>query len=78
MLKIKLKPCGRKKRPYYEIVVMQNLSKHTGKAIEQLGYYDPLKKTIKYKQEKLMQYILEGAQPTNTIRHLLLANIKLK
>ncbi len=77
MLKIKLKPRGRKKRPFYEIVVMENLSKHTGKAIEQLGYYDPLKKIIKYNEEKIMKYILEGAQPTNTIRHLLLANLKL-
>ena len=46
MLKIRLKRTGRKKLPFYKVVLMENLSKRDGKAIAELGYYDPLKKVI--------------------------------
>ena len=49
MLKIRLKRTGRKKKPFYKIVLMENLSKRDGKAIEELGYYDPLTKIIHFK-----------------------------
>jgi small subunit ribosomal protein S16 len=71
MLKIRLKRTGRKNKPFYRIVLMENLSKRDGKSIAELGYYDPLKKVISFNRKLLSKYINEGAYPTNTVRHLI-------
>lgn len=71
MLKIRLKRTGRKNKPFYKIVLMENLSKRDGKSIEELGFYDPLKKIISFNTLKLHKYINAGAYPTNTVRHLI-------
>jgi small subunit ribosomal protein S16 len=71
MLKIRLKRTGRKTKPFYRIVLMENLSKRDGKSIAELGFYDPIKKVIKFDKVNLHKYINNGAYPTNTIRHLI-------
>lgn len=71
MLKIRLKRAGRKSKPFYRIVLMESLSKRDGKAIEELGYYDPLKKTVELNKTLLNKYLNAGAYPTDTMRHLL-------
>ena len=71
MLKIRLKRTGRKKKPFYKIVLMENLSRRDGKAIIELGYYDPLKKMLEFDKVNLYKYIENGAYPTNTVRHLI-------
>lgn len=76
MLRIKLQRIGRKKRPFYKLVVMPNLRKRDGKYIEEIGFYDPLQKILKYQEERLVHYIQNGAQPTNVIRRLILFNLE--
>lgn len=71
MLKIRLKRSGRKNKPFYKIVLMENLSKRDGKAIVDFGYYDPLQKIINFDKIALHKYINSGAQPTDTVRHLI-------
>jgi small subunit ribosomal protein S16 len=71
MLKIRLKRTGRKKKPFYKIVLMENLSKRDGKSIAELGYYDPLRKILTFDKFTLHKYINCGAYPTNTVRHLI-------
>ena len=71
MLKIRLKRTGRKNKPFYRIVLMENLSKRDGKAIVDFGYYDPLKKVITFDKVALHKYINCGAYPTDTTRHLI-------
>ena len=71
MLKIRLKRTGRKARPFYRIVLMENLSRRDGKSIAELGYYDPLKKVLKFNKVLLHKYINCGAYPTDTVRHLI-------
>ncbi len=71
MLKIRLKRTGRKNTPFYRIVLMENLSKRDGKAIAELGYYNPLTKEIKFDTINLHKYINCGAYPTDTVRHLI-------
>ena len=71
MLKIRLKRAGRKKKPFYRVVLMESLSKRDGKAIEELGYYDPIKKIIDLNKDLLYKYLNVGAYPTDTIRHLI-------
>jgi small subunit ribosomal protein S16 len=70
MLKIRLKRTGRKNKPFYRIVLMENLSKRDGKAIEEIGFYDPIKKVLNFDKLKLHKYINSGAYPTDTVRHL--------
>ena len=71
MLKIRLKRTGRKSKPFYRIVLMENLSKRDGAGIVELGYYDPLKKVINFDKTALHKYINCGAYPTDTVRHLI-------
>lgn len=71
MLKIRLKRLGRKKKPSYKIVLMENLSKRDGKDIEEIGYYNPLEKSLIFKKAELVKAINHGAHPTNTVRHLI-------
>lgn len=73
MLKLRLTRLGRKKTPYYRIVAMEALQKREGKAIEYLGNYDPLKETdnVVLKEESILKHLLNGAQPTKTVKSLL-------
>jgi small subunit ribosomal protein S16 len=71
MLKIRLKRTGRKNKPFYRIVLMENLSKRDGNSIAELGYYDPLKKVINFDKVTLYKYVNCGAYPTDTVRHLI-------
>lgn len=71
MLKIRLKRTGRKNKPFYKIVLMENLSKRDGKSVAELGYYDPIRKVINFDNVTLHKYINSGAYPTNTVRHLI-------
>lgn len=70
MLKIRLKRTGRKSKPFYRIVLVENLSRRDGGSIVELGYYDPIKKIINFDKINLHKYINCGAYPTNTVRHL--------
>nr|YP_009545214.1 ribosomal protein S16 [Synura uvella]AYO28368.1 ribosomal protein S16 [Synura uvella] len=71
MLKIRLKKLGRKKKPFYRIVLMENLSKRDGKSIAELGSYDPITKILNFDKIALHKYINFGAYPTDSIRHLI-------
>lgn len=63
---------GRKKRPFYRIVAIDSNRKREGKALDFLGYYDPLTqpRTIKLDLNKYQQWLQKGAQPTDTVRSL--------
>jgi small subunit ribosomal protein S16 len=71
MLKIRLKRAGRKNSPFYKIVVLENLSKRDGKTFDEIGYYNPITKETKIDQLKLKTYLSNGANPTDTVRHLI-------
>ena len=76
MLKMRFKRCGRKRQPMYRIVVMQATSPRDGKAIRELGFYNPLTKETKLDVENIVKSLNTGVQPTKTVKNLLLkANI---
>jgi len=72
MLKIRLKRQGRKRIPFYRIVLMENLSKRDGRPIEELGFYDPLTKKIKLNIQRIVYRLNTGAQPTDTVKDILI------
>ncbi len=71
--KIRLKRIGTHKKPYYRIVVADSRSPRDGRFIEQLGTYDPGKKTegVAVDQPKTIDWLKKGAVPTDTVRTLL-------
>ena len=73
MVKIRLQRQGKKKAPFYHIVVADSKSPRDGKIIEQIGTYDPMTKpsTIVLNKEKLELWIKIGAQPTDTVKALI-------
>ena len=73
MVKIRLQRQGKKKAPFYHIVVADSKSPRDGKIIEKIGTYDPMTKpsTIVLDKEKLEQWIKNGAQPTDTVKSLI-------
>lgn len=70
-VKIRLKRMGRKKDPFYRMVVADERAPRDGRYIEELGYYNPLSKDMKLDNEKAKDWISKGAQPTDTARALL-------
>ena len=73
MVKIRLQRYGKKKAPFYHIVVADSKSPRDGKIIEQLGTYDPMTEpaTIKLDKEKVEKWIKNGAKPTDTVKFLI-------
>ena len=77
MIKIRLKRYGRKHKPSYRIIAIDSRSKREGKALEELGFYDPLKKRINFKSfASILNRLRQGAQITNTVYHLLNQEIR--
>ena len=79
MIKIRLKKSGRKQQATYRVVIMPSTSKRDGKAIEELGFYNPLTNESNLNVERIRVRLSQGAQPTNTVKNLLKkANISIK
>lgn len=71
MLKIRLKRCGRKKLPSYRIVLVKSQSRRDGRAIEELGYYNPMNNELVYNKDRVKLLLAQGAQPTLTVKNFL-------
>nr|YP_009243964.1 ribosomal protein S16 [Sporolithon durum]AMK96206.1 ribosomal protein S16 [Sporolithon durum] len=70
MLKIRLKRYGRKKQPCYRIIVINSKKRRDSRAIEEVGFYNPLTKEIRINTIKIKKRILNGAQLSNTVKNL--------
>ena len=73
MVKIRLQRQGKKRAPFYHIVVADSRSPRDGKIIEQLGTYDPMTEpaTIQLDKEKVEKWIKNGAKQTDTVKTLI-------
>jgi len=73
MVKIRLQRVGKKKAPFYHVVVADSRSPRDGKIIEQIGTYDPMTNpsTIVLDKEKVNTWIKNGAKPTDTVKALI-------
>ncbi len=73
MVKIRLRRMGKKKAPFYRIVVADSRYPRDGRFIEEIGYYDPMKEPvdIKVNSDKAKEWLSKGAQPTETVKSLL-------
>lgn len=68
---IRLKRLGRRNRPFYRICVMDQHTRRDGRAIEELGFYDPVNpekgKHFELNVERARYWVGQGAQPTETV-----------
>ena len=72
-VKIRLRRMGAKKAPFYRIVVADSRYPRDGRFIEEIGTYNPMTEpsTIHIDGERAVQWIKNGAQPTDTVKVLL-------
>lgn len=62
---------GAKKSPFYRVVVADARSPRDGRFVEEIGYYDPIRKDLKIDNEAASKWLKNGAQPTDTVKSLL-------
>ena len=74
MLKIRLKRFGRKKQPTYRIIAIDSRKRRDGRAIEELGFYNPMTKEMRANMPQVLKYLEKGGQLTETTKRLMLLN----
>jgi len=64
---------GAKGKPYYRVVVAKSTEQRDGRAIEQLGIYNPLAEPYEFRVDKdrVLHWLRTGAQASETIQKLL-------
>nr|YP_010902973.1 ribosomal protein S16 [Hypnea flava]WCH55027.1 ribosomal protein S16 [Hypnea flava] len=70
MIKIRLKRFGRKKQPSYRIILIDSRKKRDGKAIEEVGFYNPITKEGKFNIDLIKKHLKQGAQMTTKVHSL--------
>lgn len=72
-VRIRLSRVGATKRPSYRVVAIDSRRPRDGRALEILGFYDPLTEpaTVKLDAERVQAWIAKGAQPSEMVARLI-------
>ena len=72
-VRIRLTRLGKKKKPFYRIIVADSESKRDGKFLDIVGTYDPMQEpaAITIDNDKLQEWIGKGALPSTTVKSLI-------
>ncbi|MCA9034184.1 MAG: 30S ribosomal protein S16 [Planctomycetaceae bacterium] len=74
-VRIRMKKMGRKHRPFFRICIMDSRVQRDGKAIEEVGFYDPMvadkSKRVSLKMERVDYWLSVGAQPSEKVNALI-------
>ena len=72
-VRIRLTRVGATKRPAYRVIAIDKRRSRDGRALEILGYYDPLTEpaTVRLETERINAWIGQGAQPSDTVAKLM-------
>lgn len=73
MVRMRLCRMGKKKRPFYRIVVAPSTAPREGRFVEIVGHYDPIPEPFRVhvNEERILYWLQAGAKPTETVRGLL-------
>jgi small subunit ribosomal protein S16 len=71
LVKIRLTRLGKHKDPFYRIVATDSRTKRDGAYIALLGTFEPSDGIIKIKKDLVIDFLIKGAQPTETILNIL-------
>ena len=71
--RIRFQRHGRKSYAFYSIVIADSRAPRDGKFIEKIGTYNPNPNpaTVDLKFDRALDWVLKGAQPTDTVRNIL-------
>lgn len=71
-MKLRLTRMGSKKRPFYRLVAVNSATRRDGRALEYLGYYNPMTDpvVINLDEENIRKWMERGAKPSDTVRSL--------
>ena len=72
-VRIRLTRKGRKKQPFYRIIVADSQAPRDGKFLDVVGTYDPMQEpaVIKLDTEKVQEWMGKGAVPSGTVKTLM-------
>jgi small subunit ribosomal protein S16 len=74
-VRIRMKKMGRKHRPFFRICVMDSRVQRDGRAIEEVGFYDPMvlekSKRVTLNLERVDYWLSVGAQPSEKVNALI-------
>ncbi len=70
MVKLRLKRIGKRKQPYYRIVAAHVSVARNGRALAEVGLYDPMHASVKIDEERAIEWLNKGAQMTETVAAL--------
>lgn len=77
-VRLRLKRMGRKNLPFFRLCVFEAKTRRDGRAIEELGHYDPRmaleEKKYVLNKERIAYWLSVGAKPTETVQSILLNN----
>ena len=75
MVRIRMKSFGRRHRPFFRICAMDTRSPRDGRAIEELGHYDPLVRNPEAREvlnvSRIRYWLSVGAQPSEKVQAIL-------
>ncbi|MGE5567953.1 MAG: 30S ribosomal protein S16 [Rhodospirillales bacterium] len=73
---IRLARFGAKKKPSYRVVVIEKERARDSRAVEVVGYYNPVSKpaTVKLDHERIAHWLKQGARPSDTVSRLIEKN----
>nr|AXZ97080.1 ribosomal protein S16 [Callistopteris apiifolia] len=71
MVKPRLKRYGGKQRPTYRIIVIDVQSRRQGRAIREVGSYNPRNRQIQLDVSAIISFLKKGAQTTETVHHII-------
>lgn len=72
MIKIRLQKTGRKSDPFFKIVLVESKrAAISGKALDYLGFYNPVSGEKSFKTDKIKEWIAKGAQVSETVHNFL-------
>ncbi|HWE38692.1 MAG TPA: 30S ribosomal protein S16 [Isosphaeraceae bacterium] len=75
MVRIRMKSLGRRHRPFFRICAMDARTPRDGRAIEELGHYDPMVRNVEARTvldaNRIRYWLSVGAQPSEKVQALL-------
>ncbi len=74
MLTMRLQRIGKKGQAYFRIIVTEHTKKPQGEYLELLGSYDPHKKNLLAKKDRIEYWMSKGVQLSPTVNNLLINN----
>jgi small subunit ribosomal protein S16 len=74
MLTMRLQRIGKRGQAYFRIIVTEHTKKPQGEYLELLGSYDPHKKSLLTKKERIEHWMSKGVQMSPTVQNLLINN----